>query len=93
MILRLVKMHFIETEIHYFKTIFEQAQPKILEMPGCKSVELKQDLNQPQVFFTLSNWESINDLENYRNSELFINTWKKVKPLFLQKAEAWTFNS
>lgn len=93
MILRVVKMHFIETEIANFKTIFEQAKPLIIKMPGCQSVELKQDINQQQVFFTLSYWESENDLELYRKSELFINTWKAVKPLFAKKAEAWTLNS
>ena len=31
-------------------------------------------------------------LENYRNSTLFVETWKKIKVCFLGKAETWSFN-
>lgn len=40
--------------------------------------------------FTLSHWESEENLEQYRQSELFKSTWAKTKVLFREKAQAWT---
>jgi quinol monooxygenase YgiN len=90
MIVRLVKMVFQKDKLEDFKNIFQQSQPKIALMDGCLSVQLHQDVNHPQVFFTISEWQSEVHLENYRNSQLFISTWKKVKPMFTSKAEAWS---
>ena len=90
MIVRLVKMTFKDSEIDNFKSIFKITQPKIAEMKGCLKVDLRQDINQPEIFFTISHWENEDGLENYRKSQLFINTWKQVKPLFITKAEAWS---
>ena len=90
MIVRLVKMVFKESEIDNFKLIFESAQSKIVLVQGCLKVDLRQDIEQTEIFFTISHWEGENDLENYRKSELFINIWKQVKPFFKEKAEAWS---
>ena len=90
MIVRLVKMVFEDKYVADFTEIFKQSQPKIAKMHGCLSVKLHQDVNAPQIYFTISEWESEADLENYRKSELFINTWKKVKPMFAKKVEAWS---
>ncbi len=90
MIIRLVKMTFEKSKIESFKLIFESSQSKIILMQGCLKVELHQDIKQPEIFFTISHWERESDLENYRKSELFINTWKQVKPFFKEKAEAWS---
>lgn len=89
---RLVKMCFQYENISLFKEIFEASRSKIENMPGCLKVELHQEINQKNTFFTISYWESEEDLENYRKSELFIITWRKVKPLFKAKAEAWSLN-
>ena len=44
-----------------------------------------------EIFFTLSIWEHPQALENYRNSELFKDTWSKTKALFdEQRPEAWS---
>ncbi|MEO5911801.1 MAG: antibiotic biosynthesis monooxygenase family protein [Pelobium sp.] len=90
--IRLVKMCFQEEHISLFKEIFKASQSKIENMPGCLKVDLHQEINEKNTFFTISHWESEEDLENYRKSELFISTWKKVKPLFKVKAEAWSLN-
>jgi heme-degrading monooxygenase HmoA len=42
------------------------------------------------VFFTYSYWETEQDLENYRNSELFDTVWSFTKKLFNDKPEAWS---
>ena len=39
---------------------------------------------------TYSNWNSLEDLETYRKSELFRTTWDKVKPLFSSSPMAFS---
>ncbi|MFN8308450.1 MAG: antibiotic biosynthesis monooxygenase family protein [Chitinophagales bacterium] len=70
-----------------FLEIFAERKDRIAGFPGCERVELLQAKN---TFFTYSVWTHPNALENYRNSPLFQETWTLVKPLFSQKAEAWS---
>jgi heme-degrading monooxygenase HmoA len=90
MIIRIVKMTFIESEILHFLDLFEQSKIQIRNMPGCSHLELLRDVNQPSVFFTYSIWNSENDLNNYRKSTLFNNVWAQTKIKFAQKPEAWS---
>ena len=90
MITRIVKMSFSTDKTIEFIELFHSVKHKIVQFPGCKGVDLLRDVNNPAVFFTYSKWESINDLENYRHSELFKTTWFKTKQLFNDKAEAWS---
>ncbi len=59
-------------------------------MPGCEGLQLLQDKNIPGILFTYSHWKNEESLEYYRNSELFVETWRNTKALFDQKAEAWS---
>lgn len=90
MLVRVVKMHFSVNFIEDFKVIFNTAKSKIASFEGCNNVKLLQHETIPEIFFTISNWENAQALENYRNSDLFKNTWAKVKPNFINKAEAWS---
>lgn len=90
MITRIVKMKFKESEKESFKTLFYQTKPLILSFPGCNNVKLLQDRLFPNIIFTLSNWNTHEDLESYRNSELFLSTWSVVKQMFDGKPEAWS---
>lgn len=90
MLVRLVKMTFQPEKVEQFKSVFVTAQPLIAEFQGCHKVNLFQDMSTPNVFFTISHWESPEALENYRHSELFQATWSKTKPLFAAKPEAWS---
>jgi heme-degrading monooxygenase HmoA len=90
MIKRFVKMTFKPENIETFKNIFESSKNLIAAMDGCRHVELLQDINNPSVFFTLSMWDDPQDLEAYRQSELFIGVWSKTKILFDAKPEAWS---
>jgi heme-degrading monooxygenase HmoA len=92
MIVRIVKLTFREEEIETFKQVFEDSKDKIRNFPGVLYLELLQDTKQNNVFCTYSHWNSENDLENYRHSDLFKNTWAKTKPLFKSKPEAWSSN-
>ena len=90
MIKRFVKMTFKTDSIERFKDIFYASKDLIAAMDGCKHVELLQDINNPNIFFTLSIWESPEYLEAYRRSELFEGVWAKTKILFDAKPEAWS---
>ena len=90
MIKRIVKMSFNSENIEAFKTIFETNWTKIKGFEGCEHVELLQDKNNPEIFFTYSLWQSEEHLDNYRNSELFNGVWASTKALFNAKPEAWS---
>lgn len=90
MIVRIVKMTFREEEIENFKQVFDDSKEKIRAFSGVKYLECLQSKSQANIFFTYSHWQSEDDLEAYRNSDLFKRTWAKTKPLFKEKAEAWS---
>lgn len=90
MFVRIVKMSFHEENIPKFLENFELMKEKIRNAPGNRLLELYQDKNNPELFFTYSYWETENDLENYRNSELFYDVWQFTKKLFNDKPEAWS---
>jgi heme-degrading monooxygenase HmoA len=90
MFIRIVKMSFHKENIQAFLENFELMKEKIRNVPGNRFLELYQDKNNPEVFFTYSFWEEESDLENYRNSKLFYDVWKFTKKLFNDKPEAWS---
>lgn len=92
MIVRIVKLQFRLEEVESFKTFFEEASPQIRAFEGCQKLELLQQVDQPEVFFTYSYWDSEQDLNNYRHSELFQGFWKVAKSKFSGKPEAWSHN-
>jgi heme-degrading monooxygenase HmoA len=90
MFVRIVKMSFQEDKISNFLDNFEVIKEKIRNAPGNRLLELYQDKTDKCIFFTYSYWESEQDLENYRNSELFFEIWTDTKKLFNNKPEAWS---
>ncbi|POY37386.1 antibiotic biosynthesis monooxygenase [Solitalea longa] len=92
MIKRIVKMTFAPEKVDEFLTVFEDSKALIRNFEGCQHLELLNDVNSTNRFFTLSFWQSETDLDNYRQSELFKTTWAKTKPLFIEKAEAWSLS-
>ena len=74
----------------YFLENFEVIKQKIRNASGNRLLELYQDKTDPCIFFTYSYWETEQDLENYRNSELFFEIWSETKKLFNKKPEAWS---
>jgi heme-degrading monooxygenase HmoA len=63
---------------------------KIRNAQGNRFLELYQDKNNPCIFFTYSYWETEDDLENYRKSELFYDVWTFTKNYLMHKPEAWS---
>jgi len=90
MIIRIVKMTFQPEKTTEFQMIFEESKQLIRNMNGCSHLELLNDINEPNIFFTYSYWESETDLNDYRNSDVFANVWAKTKILFSAKPEAWS---
>lgn len=93
MITRIVKMTFKPEEVPTFLALFEKNKKLIASFEGCTHLELLNDVNSSNIFFTYSKWNGENFLENYRNSELFASVWKQTKVLFAEKAEAWSVKS
>ena len=90
MLVRIVKLSFHEEKIPAFLENFELMKEKIRNAPGNRFLELYQDKNNKGIFFTYSYWETEEDLENYRNSELFYDVWTYTKQFFNDKPEAWS---
>ena len=90
MIIRIVKMTFEPQKVNDFLIIFNESKQLIRNMEGCSHLELLNDINSTNIYFTYSYWDSENDLNNYRNSQLFNNVWTKTKALFSAKPEAWS---
>ncbi len=85
-------MSIIEDKIEEFLSNFNQNKNKIRNFKGCQFLELYQDKNDDNIFFTYSYWNLEEDLENYRKSDFFQNVWSKTKILFNEKPQAWSVN-
>ena len=90
MLIRIVKMSFHKENIPAFLDNFNLMKDKIRNAQGNRFLELYQDKNDACIFFTYSYWETEDDLENYRKSELFSDVWTFTKKLFNAKPEAWS---
>ncbi len=90
MIIRIVKMEFVEGRIPDFLNIFAASRDKIRSFPGCAHLRLLQAEADSCMFFTYSHWNREEDLEAYRNSDLFKAVWSDTKKLFRAPATAWS---
>lgn len=90
MIIRIVKMTFKEDRIETFLENFNANKEKIRAVEGCEHLELLQDVNKENIFFTYSYWQSVGDLDQYRKSNLFKTIWKNTKVHFSDKPQAWS---
>jgi len=89
MLVRIVKMEFKPEEVANFIQLFEERKEKIRSFPGCNYLELLQGTDaNTTVFMTYSYWDSEDDLNNYRYSDYFAETWKLTKAMFSKRAEA-----
>lgn len=87
---RIVVMNFKKGRGAEFRTLFDGWKDSIAAFPGCNSLRLVKDMSDPDRFMTISEWTAPSDLESYRNSELFANVWPMVKPMFRERALAWS---
>lgn len=90
MIKRIVQMTFKTDKVGDFEAFFAERKNSIRSFKGCESLELWQDIHQKNIFFTHSIWASEEDLNHYRFSEFFKDTWTQTKAMFAEKAQAWS---
>jgi len=91
--IRIVKMTFEPAKVHEFLNNFNQVKEKIRGFEGVEHLELLNDKNHSNIYFTYSIWKDESYLEQYRHSDLFKGVWAVTKPLFIEKAEAWSVES
>ncbi|MBU2912543.1 putative quinol monooxygenase [Reichenbachiella agariperforans] len=91
MIVRLVKLTIAIDRVEDFRALFTAYHDDIAGFPGCLSVELLQDIHEPNVFVTHSHWDSEEELNAYRQSVIFGRIWPATKLLFAAPAEARSF--
>ena len=92
MIQRIVKMTFDTASVPQFMELFAANKAKIRTFKGCRYLELLQDRDREGVYFTRSLWDSVDDLEAYRESEQFRNVWTATRRLFTEPPKAWSLN-
>ena len=90
MITRIVKMTFKHGEIDGFLELFEEVKLQIRNSEGCLGLALWRDIFHSNILFTYSLWVSEAHLNQYRDSELFRDTWSKTRIRFADKPEAWS---
>ncbi len=90
MLTRIVKLTFQEEKTADFIAFFNTINTQVSRFKECYGMRLMQDLNNPNIIFTYSNWKNEEALNNYRDSELFSSVWMTIKPWFGGKPEAWS---
>jgi heme-degrading monooxygenase HmoA len=87
---RIVRMEFAPDKADDFLAVFEESRRQIRRFPGCEYLALCRDATDENVYYTHSRWRSAEDLEAYRQSELFRQTWARTKVLFGGKPKAYS---
>ena len=93
MIHRIVQLRFRAEATADFTAIYEESNDRIRAFPGCLHLELWRDRDDPRRFFTYSRWASDADLEAYRASDLFRQTWARTKVLFSDRPLAYSLDA
>lgn len=83
-------MQFKEECVKDFLKVFEERKSKIESFEGCSQVNVFQNIHNSCNCYTISLWESEEHLNQYRDSEMFKDTWKLVKAMFSDKATAYS---
>jgi heme-degrading monooxygenase HmoA len=87
---RIVQLTFKKEHFQDFLEHFETVKEDINKFPGCKGMKLLKVPDKLGIVFTYSEWDSEEDLNNYRNSALFGGIWPKVKKWFDDQPRAWS---
>ncbi len=69
---------------------FDRSKARIRAFEGCLRLELMRDRLNRHVVFTCSEWTTHEHLDRYLQSDLFRSTWRKVRPMFSDKPQAWS---
>ena len=91
MLARIVTLTISPVHKSEFVQLFDDTAQSIRSCDGCMHLELWQDISYPNVFQTYSLWRDESSLDSYRNSDLFLTTWKKTKAMFAGPPVARSF--
>jgi len=69
MLVRIVKLTFKKENISSFEQVFEETKEHIRNFEGCNFLELYQEAEKPNVFFTYSHWDNAESLEKLRSEK------------------------
>lgn len=89
-ITRIVRMDFQPAYADDFLEHFRGIAGQIRQFPGVRHLELHRDASQPNVFYTYSKWDGEDELETYRQSDLFKSAWSQAKCWFQAKPQAYS---
>lgn len=90
--IRIVKLTFKQEHVQDFLSLFEERKNAIRNSEGCTQLSLWNHTTQSNIFYTYSIWNKPEDLEMYRHSPLFSDTWDSVKQWFDAPPEAFSAN-
>ena len=90
MLIRIVRLTLAPNRVSDFRDHFRKVAPVIREQPGCVHLELWRDADYPNVMITHSHWQHDDDLQAYRESDVFRNAWRTVKPMFAARPQAFS---
>ena len=93
MLIRIVQLDIQPEHTELFLQLYSSHQEIIRTNPGCVSLQLLQEDQNPNHVATLSYWATEEDLNYYRNSEFFRKLWSTVKPLFASPAKAFSYHN
>lgn len=86
----MVKMSFQPDKVNDFIKWFHLHKEKIKNFEGCIHLELWQDIEHTNVFYTYSIWKDEQAIEKYRESDTFKEVWQFTKQLFNDKPVAFS---
>lgn len=89
-ITRIVRLVFEPQHVEVFLDIYKASYQLIRYSPGCNFLQLMRDHDHDHIYYTYSKWNSDEDLQEYRKSELFSQTWARTKVLFADKPQAFS---
>jgi len=83
-------MEFQPAHVDDFLAHFSAVRGLIRNYPGVQHLELRRDASHSNVYYTYSIWNGVNDLESYRQSDLFKQAWAQAKAWFAEKPQAFS---
>jgi quinol monooxygenase YgiN len=83
-------MTFNTEHVRDFIKFSSEIKQSILSQTGCLYLDILQDINNSEIFFSHSRWQSEEDLNIYRASDFFRNIWPKARIWFADKPQAWS---
>lgn len=92
MIVRLVSLKFHPQHRERFLQLFEQVYPQIRARPGCLALHLVAEADGAADFLTISIWRSPEDLEAYRQSDVFGEVWPQVREMLRERPWAASYH-